>query len=423
MSYSASKRVFLAFSFLVGLGMLWFFVSKDAVWAADSIDELTKEQKDAIEDKQDQLDEIKAKIKAYKQIVDLKQRQGAALSDQLEAFEAQAKALELEISSNAQELKSLDQEIINLGNRIEQKEAVIASQKKILAEIMRGSYEDKSEFSFELITNTSRFENPLQADEWTHSTSQKMREVLGSLRSLRTSLIEERKGYTDKKVQADKLREDLESQEDYLDQVQENKRQLLAKTQSEVKKYDALVDDLEEQRKAIENEIEDIESAKTAALDLKDVPGYKKGLLKYPLEKVVRTQGYGKTKFTRWYTFHNGVDFAASVGTKVMAAADGKVVGIGNNGRYAYGRWMAIDHGNGLVTMYGHLSAYSKKVGDKVKQGDTIAKSGNTGYSTGPHLHFTVFSTKSFDVVPSKSIKSVRDIPVGATINPTVYLP
>lgn len=403
--------------------MLWFFVSKDAVWAADSIDELTKEQKDAIEDKQDQLDEIKAKIKAYKQIVDLKQRQGAALSDQLEAFEAQAKALELEISSNAQELKSLDQEIINLGNRIEQKEAVIASQKKILAEIMRGSYEDKSEFSFELITNTSRFENPLQADEWTHSTSQKMREVLGSLRSLRTSLIEERKGYTDKKVQADKLREDLESQEDYLDQVQENKRQLLAKTQSEVKKYDALVDDLEEQRKAIENEIEDIESAKTAALDLKDVPGYKKGLLKYPLEKVVRTQGYGKTKFTRWYTFHNGVDFAASVGTKVMAAADGKVVGIGNNGRYAYGRWMAIDHGNGLVTMYGHLSAYSKKVGDKVKQGDTIAKSGNTGYSTGPHLHFTVFSTKSFDVVPSKSIKSVRDIPVGATINPTVYLP
>lgn len=423
MSYSASKRVFLAFSFLVGLGMLWFFVSKDAVWAADSIDELTKEQKDAIEDKQDQLDEIKAKIKAYKQIVDLKQRQGAALSDQLEAFEAQAKALELEISTNAQELKSLDQEIINLGNRIEQKEAVIASQKKILAEIMRGSYEDKSEFSFEIITNTSRFENPLQADEWTHSTSQKMREVLGSLRSLRTSLIEERKGYTDKKVQADKLREDLESQEDYLDQVQENKRQLLAKTQSEVKKYDALVDDLEEQRKAIENEIEDIESAKTAALDLKDVPGYKKGLLKYPLEKVVRTQGYGKTKFTRWYTFHNGVDFAASVGTKVMAAADGKVVGIGNNGRYAYGRWMAIDHGNGLVTMYGHLSAYSKKVGDKVKQGDTIAKSGNTGYSTGPHLHFTVFSTKSFDVVPSKSIKSVRDIPVGATINPTVYLP
>lgn len=423
MSYSASKRYILLLS-LVGLGTFGILFARSlTVLADESIDTLTQEQKDAIEDRQDQLDEIKAKIKAYKQIVDLKQRQGAALSDQLEALEAQAEALELEISTNAQELHSLDQEITSLGTRIEQKEAVIESQKKILAEIMRGSYEDRSEFSFELITNTSRFENPLQADEWTHSTSQKMREVLGSLRTLRLSLIEERKGFTDKKVQADKLRSDLEVQENYLDQVKANKQQLLLKTQSEVKKYDALVDDLEEQRKAIESEIEDIESAKTAALDLKDVPAYKRGLLRYPLEKVVKTQSYGKTKFTRWYTFHNGVDFAASVGTKVMAAADGKIVGIGNNGQYAYGRWMAIDHGNGLVTMYGHLSAYSKKVGDKVKQGDTIGKSGNTGYSTGPHLHFTVFSTKSFDVVPSKSIKSVKDIPVGATINPTVYLP
>ena len=387
------------------------------VWAAEeSIDTL-------IENREDELDEIKAKIKAYKQIVDLKQRQGAALSDQLEGVEAQVKGLELQIQANAQELRILNEEIVSLGNRIDQKEVVIVSQKKILTEIMRGSYEEKDGLSFELITNTSRFANPLQAEEWTHSTGQKMREVLGSLRTLRSSLIDERKGFTNKKVQADKLRQDLEEQERSLEEAKKAKEVLLAKTQSEVKKYDALVDDLEEQRKAIESEIEDIESGKTAALDLKDVPKYKKGVLDYPLSSVKLTQKYGKTSFTRWYTFHNGIDYAAPTGTKVLAAADGKVVGVGNNGRYAYGRWIAIDHGNGLVTMYGHLSSQSVKKGAKVNKGDTIGKSGNTGYSTGPHLHFTVFSTKSFDVVPSKNIKSVRDIPVGATINPSVYLP
>ncbi len=416
MSFFASKRllfslgitIFIASPILVG--NIW-------VWAAEeSIDKL-------IEDREDDLDEIKAKIKAYQQIVDLKQRQGAALSDQLEGVEAQVKMLELQIDTNGKELRLLNEEIVNLGNRIDQKEAVIVSQKKILAEIMRGSYEDKSELHFELITNTSRFVNPLQAEEWTHSTGQKMREILSSLRTLRTSLVEERKGFTDKKVQADKLRQDLEARERSLEEVKKSKATLLAKTQSEVKKYDALIDDLEEQRKAIESEIEDIESGKTAALDLKDIPKYKKGLLDYPLSSVKLTQKYGKTSFTRWYNFHNGIDYAAPVGTKVLAAADGKVVGVGNNGRYAYGRWIAIDHGNGLVTMYGHLSSQSVKRGDKVERGDTIGKSGNTGYSTGPHLHFTVFSTKSFDVVPSKSIKSVKDIPVGATINPANYLP
>lgn len=421
MSFSVQKPLFLLTLILAGGFLTLTFRASQA--AEESIETLTEEQKKAIEDREDELDEIKAKIKAYKQIIDLKQRQGAALSDQIEAVEAQVSALELEISINAKELKEINDDILTLSNRIDQKEAVIVSQKRILAELMRGSYEDQTDLPIDLLVSTSRFANPLQASEWTHTTGQKMREVLGTLRTLRAGLIEERKGLTDKKVQSDKLRQELEERENYLDEIKTSKERLLAKTESEAKKYDQLVDDLEEQRKEIEDEISDIESAKTAALDLKDVPKYKKGLLQHPVEDVRMTQKYGKTTFRRWYSFHNGLDYGVKSGSKVLAAADGKVVGIGNNGKYAYGRWMALDHGNGLVTMYGHLSSYSKKVGDKVKVGDTIAKSGNTGYSTGPHLHFTVFSTKSFDVVPSKKIKSVKDIPVGATINPTVYLP
>lgn len=396
---------------------------------ADDLDSMTEEQKNALDDRQDELQDIESKIKAYKEIVSLKQRQGAALGDQIEGLEAQAKSLELQIGLNKRTLQEIEFDIRTLKERINQKEALILKQKGILSEIMRGYYDDQSAvIPTEFIVNASRLANPLQESEWTSETGGKISEVLASLKSLRQSLLAEHAALIDKQNKVDTIKLQLEEQDARLDSTKTSKEQLLAKTQSEVQKYDALVDDLEKQREEIEDEIESLEAGKIDALDTKDLPKFNKGLLDYPLKKVTITQGYGKTSFAKksgFYKsgFHNGVDFGAASGTSVLAAADGKVIAVGNNGRYAYGRYIAIDHGNGLVTMYGHLTSATKKSGDKVKRGDTIAKSGNTGNSTGPHLHFTVFSAKSFDIVPSQTVKSVRDIPVGATVNPRVYLP
>ncbi len=397
--------------------------------AEDTLQTLTDEQREILDDRQDELDDIKAKIKAYKEIVNLKQRQGAVLGDQIEGLEAQAKILELQMEQNKKSLSEIQSEVKILAERISQKEDFILKQREILSEIMRGYYADQSTLiPAEFIVNASRITNPLQESEWKSETGSKVSEVLSSLKALREGLKTEHAALIDKETAADTLRLQLEEQDARLDSTKSSKAKLLAKTQSEVQKYDALVDDLEKQREEIEDEIQSIESGKIDALDTKDLPAFNKGLLSYPLKSVTITQNYGKTSFAKksgFYKsgFHNGVDFGAATGTSVLAAADGKVIAIGNNGRYAYGRYIAVDHGNGLVTMYGHLSSVSKKLGDKVKRGDTIAKSGNTGNSTGPHVHFTVFSAKSFDVVPSKIVKSLKDIPVGATVNPKVYLP
>jgi murein DD-endopeptidase MepM/ murein hydrolase activator NlpD len=87
----------------------------------------------------------------------------------------------------------------------------------------------------------------------------------------------------------------------------------------------------------------------------------------------------------------NAVDFGSPVGTKVRAAADGKVI-IAKQGGYngGFGSYIVINHPNGLQTLYGHLSKVEVAVGESVTQGQEIAKSGNTGKSTGPHLHFEV---------------------------------
>ena len=92
---------------------------------------------------------------------------------------------------------------------------------------------------------------------------------------------------------------------------------------------------------------------------------------------------------SRWGRNHNGIDIAAGIGADVKAADTGRVIySQYNDGGYGY--LIQIDHGNGFVTYYGHCSELIAQVGDIVSKGDIIAKVGNTGNSTGPHLHFEV---------------------------------
>lgn len=86
--------------------------------------------------------------------------------------------------------------------------------------------------------------------------------------------------------------------------------------------------------------------------------------------------------------FHKGLDIAVAFGSDVMATAAGTVIFSGQKG--GYGNCVIVSHGNGLATLYGHLSQLVAKVNDKVKVGQVIAKSGNSGRSTGPHLHYEV---------------------------------
>lgn len=85
---------------------------------------------------------------------------------------------------------------------------------------------------------------------------------------------------------------------------------------------------------------------------------------------------------------HKGIDFAAPQGTPIYATGNGKVTAV--NSDYGYGRHIEIDHGYGYKTLYAHMSRFAVKKGKKVKRGDLIGYVGNTGSSTGPHLHYEV---------------------------------
>lgn len=106
-----------------------------------------------------------------------------------------------------------------------------------------------------------------------------------------------------------------------------------------------------------------------------------------PVEGVI-TSSFGErlNPITNKTEFHNGIDISAEIGTEAVSPFDGEVAEIWSND--ASGNVLEIECENGYRLIFAHLSEYRKNVGDKVKEGEAVALTGNTGFSTGPHLHF-----------------------------------
>ena len=108
------------------------------------------------------------------------------------------------------------------------------------------------------------------------------------------------------------------------------------------------------------------------------------------------TSSYG----SRWGTIHGGLDVANAMLTPIFAVADGEVVDAGPAS--GFGQWVRIKHEDGTVSLYGHIESFMVQVGQRVTAGDEIAKMGNRGFSTGPHLHFEIWEggTNRIDPAP-----------------------
>jgi len=107
------------------------------------------------------------------------------------------------------------------------------------------------------------------------------------------------------------------------------------------------------------------------------------------LKRMASGYGWRTDPFTKARKFHYGMDFSSPQGTPVYATGDGVVIRA-DDGSSGYGNHIRIDHGYGYVTLYGHLSAYNVRAGQRVKRGDLIGKVGSTGRSEAPHLHYEV---------------------------------
>ncbi len=232
------------------------------------------------------------------------------------------------------------------------------------------------------------------------------------------------------------LKRNLSEQEKVIASNQQEKNNLLKETQNKESNYQKLLAEQIKKRDAFEKDLASYEDQLQFILNPKKLPKPGTVVFSWPLKNIFITQLFGYTSDSgRLYRSgtHSGVDFRAPIGTETYALGNGTVVGTGDTDIYckgaSFGKWVFIKYDNGLSSTYGHLSVIYAKSGDRVKTGDLVALSGNTGHTTGPHLHVTVYASDGVkvDKVPSLSCSGKTFImPIAAStsyLDPMLYLP
>ncbi len=407
-----------------------FFATPVQSQSVEELKQLIDEQNTAIERLSKEEQAVAAELETIG-------KQANTLENEKKRIEATRKQVQNSINSTQTKIKATELTISRLSLEITARGKDADASRGVIAKAIRDINIQDSVSIAEVILSGASISDAT-------NVSAELASFHTSVRDRLADVEEAKRDLESKKVQSEKarrellsLRTDLSARRAILDQSIKEQQALIAETQGKESVYKAKLADVQARKAAFERELSSFESQLGLVVDAGKLPSSGSGVLLWPLEKITVTQYFGNTSFAtknpQIYNGrgHTGVDFRASVGTRVTSALGGLVSGTGNTdlvrGCYSYGKWVLIKHPNGLSTLYAHLSLISVSEGQTVNAGQIIGYSGNTGYSTGPHLHFAVFATEGVRVQKFSSSVNCKnaEIPVAdpkAYLNPLSYL-
>jgi murein DD-endopeptidase MepM/ murein hydrolase activator NlpD len=419
-------------AFLMGMSVTLFASALPVLHAQTSrIDEL----RESITTREQDIKRLEAEITEYKNRLIGVGEQKKSLQNALTQIELSRAKLGKDIELTQKRVSRTEDTLDSLTDDITDKEKKIEQSRKVIAEIFNRTQRADGESMLEILLaheSISTFLSDLDDMDKLRSSMQDHIVSLGRLKEelavRKDTVLQERKSLVSLKSQ-------LDDQKAIAEAERKERATLLAATKNQESNYKKLLAEREKRKKQFEAEVDDFEAQLRAEIDPTSFPSPGTRVLSAPLDDLRITQKFGRTvDARRLYTSgtHNGTDFRAAPGTVVRAAASGVVLATGDTDKVcpgaSYGRWVMVKHRNGLSTLYAHLELIKVRTGANIDAGEMIGYSGNTGYSTGPHLHFTVYVSSAVDVVdfPSKSCKGaifrIPVAPANAYLDPEDYL-
>lgn len=375
---TAGQKIITAVALVMAILMIAGFLA-----SALNIFAVTKAQVDALKTKVAEAGKRKNELK--NQLSGLT-NDLSALQKQISLLDSQIEAQQDEIDAQEELLTELTQMIADKTIELEESERQQAEQYAQLRSRLRYMVEHGTTSSLSILLSSDSFSDFLNRYEIIRQISLRDENLFEQLKAIRDKVLTEKQELEDTKKEA----------EDTKLQMEANKAELEAQMEAKRKQMDSIQLAQKNVKDAyaamIETEDELMAQYKKAAAEYAAQSTYVGGTFMWPLPagNNVVTCKYGMRThpITGKRKLHTGVDLRAATGTKVYAANKGTVTTSGYSS--AWGNYIIISHGGGITTLYAHMSKRSVSKDDKVKQGDIIGYSGNTGYSTAPHLHFEI---------------------------------
>lgn len=346
---------------------------------------------------QKKIDNLKAEKSKQTEYLNALQEKIELIQDKLDNLESQKDKLQNEIDAIQQKIDKTEAEIEESQRNIDQKKAEFKEVYDVYCQRLRAMYISGNVSTLEMFLETgmdmpamlTRAEMVKQVSSQDKSTLDELMVKMQEIEAERQILAQKKIELNEDKEALDKQKAELQSS---IDEIAVSKKELdneAAEANALIKSLDSkttgIMELIETDRKKIEQLENEIRNANSSVKPSGDyTPGT--GVLGYPTSWRHISAG-----FPRYPSggYHGGVDFDCPTGTSVHAADDGYVTSAGWNNT-GFGNWVMINHGNGMVTIYGHNSRVVVRAGQSVKKGDLIAYSGATGNVTGPHVHFEV---------------------------------
>jgi murein DD-endopeptidase MepM/ murein hydrolase activator NlpD len=328
----------------------------------------------------DQIEQVTTKIRALQDDVDQAQARVATLEGELVVYKNRLARLSQLLELQTEKLKLLTQQHLTAQERLNRRLVAI--------------YQSDSPDTVEIVLTSESLAEVLDQLDYMRDVGRQDKRIAADVREARLAMrrTRARTARTRKQVAATTaaveqrvnehraVRDRLVADQNALAAARADTNRVLTSVRSQEAEDREHVESLQRESAQLAARIQAAQARSSSSQSSR--PPSSSGFI-WPTSGTL-TSGFG----WRWGRMHEGIDIAAPTGTPIAAVASGTVIHAGWMG--GYGNLVVIDHGNGLATAYGHQSSIAVGSGTYVSQGQTIGYVGNTGYSTGPHLHFEV---------------------------------